>query len=187
MIRRGNRDKPVPSAGYIINDRIRAREVRLILTDGQNIGIVSLDEALRMAQEQETDLVQISESSDGETVVAKLMDFGRFLYKKKKETADAKKKQKTIQIKELKMRPRIEGGDYEIRLKRAKEFLSEGKRVKFTLQFRGREIATMGKVGPEFFGRISKDVKEMDLGQVVEEIAVRGGPFYSKVFYLKGK
>jgi translation initiation factor IF-3 len=187
VINKRSRVKPIPHEGYIINDRIRARELRLIDADGRNIGMVSTDTAMRMAQEQSIDVVQIGDGDGEEGVVAKLMDFGRFLYEKKKQQHEAKKKQKVILVKELKMRPRIGDGDYKIRLKKAVQFLSEGKRVKFTIQFRGREMASIDSVGPAFFVRIQEDLDELGVGPLLSDRESRGGPFLSKVFYLKGK
>ncbi len=175
----------VSDHGFFINDRIKAREVRLITDDGSNIGLVSLDQALRMAQQKGLDLVQISENAA--QVVVKIMDFGKFLYERKKQLNDAKKNQKVIQIKELKLRPRIEEGDYKIRIKQAGEFFSDGKRVKFTLQFRGREIPMMDKLGTALFERIEKDLATLDLGAIVSEKDSKGGQLWSKIFYLKEK
>jgi len=137
------------------------------------------------ADETGLDLVQISDSNN--EVIVKLMDFGKFLYEKKKQDGEAKKNQKVIQIKEVKLRPNIGDQDYKIKLKRAIEFLEDGKRVKFTLQFRGREMASMDSVGPAMFARISADLVDHDLGNLVEEKEQRGRPFWSKIVYVKGK
>lgn len=176
-----------PTHKHMINGAIRAQEMRLITSDGQNIGVISRTEALERAQEEGLDLVLIS-PADAETVVAKIMDFGKFLYEKKKQDNKAKKQQKVIQIKELKFRPNIGDQDYRIKLKRAEEFLTTGKRVKFTLQFRrGRELATMLQVGMAMFERITADLDALALGSLVEEKEQRGRVMWSKVYYLKGK
>ena len=175
----------VSDHGFFVNDKIKAREVRLITDDGSNVGLVVLDQALKMAQQKGLDLVQISENAA--QVVVKIMDFGKFLYERKKQLNDAKKNQKVIQIKELKLRPRIEDGDYNIRIKQAADFFSDGKRVKFTLQFRGREIPMMDKLGTILFERIEKDLTAMDIGAIMSEKDSKGGQLWSKIFYLKEK
>ena len=103
----------------------------------------------------------------------------------KKQQNEAKKHQKVIQIKELKMRPHIGEGDYLIKMNKAVEFLRDGKRVKFTLQFRGREGAMMNELAPQLFIRIKKNLDDHQLGTLLEEAESRGGPFWSKIFYLK--
>lgn len=178
------RTKSVPNSGHFINEQIRANEVRVITDDGQNLGLVSCQEALRLAEEAGLDLVQISEGDSG-TVTAKIMDFGKFLYEKKIQTKEAKKHQKIIQIKELKMRPGIEDMDFKIRINQAIQFLKDGKRVKFTLQFKGRQVASMEPVGLKLFERIKNCLQEAELTNLVEEKESRGVPFWSKIFYLK--
>ncbi len=183
MIRRQGKTKTVPNSGYAINEDIKAAEVRLIGSDGGNRGTVSLDEALDVAQSEQLDLVQIGEAEG--VVIAKIMNFGKFLYEKKKQQGEAKKKQKVIQIKELKLRPCIGEGDYKLRISQAKKFLEEGKRVKFTVQFRGREIGMMDKIGPELFAKIHNDLEKLEMGQLLEEGESRGIPMWSKIVYLK--
>ena len=176
-----------PAHKHIINEAIRAKEVRLINAEGENVGVVSRAEALAQAEQAALDLVQIS-SSDSAVVVAKVMDFGKFLYEKKKQDNKAKKQQKVIQIKEVKFRPNIGDQDYRIKLKRAEDFLVAGKRVKMTLQFRrGRELATMGQVGSAMFARIDADLAALSLGTLLEEKEQRGRLMWTKVYYLKGK
>lgn len=172
------------SKDNIINEQIRAREVRLIASNGDNIGIVSLHQARLQAEGEGLDLVVISKP-DITPPVVKVMDYGKFLYEKKKKDHESKKKQKIIQEKEIKMRPNIGLQDYRTKLKQAIEFLKEGKRVKFTLQFRGREVIMMNKLGIEFFDRISSDLAQANLGVLLEEKETRGKPFWSKVIYLK--
>ena len=178
------RTKPVPGSGHFINDQIRANEVRVITDDGQNLGVMSCAEALARAEEAGFDLVQISEGDSG-TVTAKIMDFGKFLYEKKAQTKEAKKHQKIIQIKELKMRPGIEEMDFKIRINQAIQFLKDGKRVKFTLQFIGRQVASMEATGLKLFERIKNCLHEAQLTNLIEEKESRGVPFWSKIFYLK--
>ena len=178
------RTKSVPNSGHFINEQIRANEIRAINDDGQNLGVMSCAQALHLAEEAGQDLVQISEGDTG-TVTAKIMDFGKFLYEKKAQTKEAKKHQKIIQIKELKMRPSIEDMDFKIRINQAIQFLKDGKRVKFTLQFKGRQVATMEPVGLKLFERIKTCLHEAQLTNLLEEKESRGVPFWSKIFYLK--
>ena len=183
-MRNNNRDKNNNSKRYIVNEQIRAREIRLIAEDGENVGVVSRQEALSRAENVGLDLVMIGEKDS--VVIAKIMDFGKYLYLKKKQQGEAKKKQKIIQIKEVKMRPNIGEQDYQTKFKRAIKFLQDGKRVKFTLQFKGREMIMKHELGKKFFDRIANDLEEQKLGSLVSEREQRGGPFWSKIYYIKG-
>ncbi|PCI73798.1 translation initiation factor IF-3 [Candidatus Dependentiae bacterium] len=178
-----SRQKPVINSGYSINEFIKSDQLRVISADGENLGVLSKQEALTLAENSSLDLVQISES--GDNTVARVMNFGKFLYEKKKQQHEAKKHQKVIQVKELKMRPNIGIGDYKVRLNKAIEFLKSGKRVKFTLQFRGREAITMHDVGPKLFKRVKVDLENEKLGTIMEEQESRGSPFWSKIFFIK--
>ncbi|NCB49946.1 MAG: translation initiation factor IF-3 [Alphaproteobacteria bacterium] len=122
----------------LINREIRAQNVRLILETGENLGVVSLNEALSRAQEVGLDLVEISAQT--EVPVCKIIDFGKYKYELQKKKNEAKKRQKTIDLKEIKISPTIESHDYEVKLKRAQKFIAEGNKVKWTLRFRGREV-----------------------------------------------
>lgn len=177
--------KPIAHSGYTINGDIRAESLRVINHEGQNLGVISRREAQALATSVGLDLVQISEGDSG--VTAKIMDFGKFLYEKKKQQNEAKKHQKVIQVKELKLRPHIGEGDYGIRINQAEQFLKEGKRVKFTLQFRGREVLTMEEVGTKLFARIMADLNARQLGTILEEKESRGTPLWSRIVYLKEK
>lgn len=181
------RGKAVPNSGYFINDQIRADQIRVITEDGKNVGVLSRRDALSMAVEYGVDLVQIGDSDDNTLVTAKLMDFGKFLYEKKKQQNEAKKHQKVIQVKEVKLRPQIGDQDYMIKLNQAAQFLADGKRVKFTLQFKGRENAMVDELGPRLFERIHKDLLAKELGTLIDEKESKGGPFWSKIYYLKEK
>ena len=123
-----------------INENISAREVRLIGADGEQIGIVSIDEALRIAEESKLDLVEIS--ADAIPPVCRVMDYGKSIFEKKKQVAAAKKNQKQIQVKEIKFRPGTEEGDYQVKLRNLVRFLSDGDRAKVSLRFRGRRWPT---------------------------------------------
>lgn len=140
-----------------INENISAREVRLIGADGEQIGIVSIDEALRIAEEAKLDLVEIS--ADASPPVCRVMDYGKHLFEKKKQIAAAKKNQKQIQVKEVKFRPGTEEGDYQVKLRNLMRFLNEGDRAKVSLRFRGREMAHQ-ELGMELLKRVEADLAE---------------------------
>lgn len=121
-----------------VNEEIRTREVRLVGDQGEQLGIVSIREALTIAQERQVDLVEVSPTA--RPPVCRLMDYGKFKYEQAKRDRDARKKQKVVNIKELKMRPAIEDHDFDVKVKNAQRFLTEGDKVKCTMIFRGREI-----------------------------------------------
>ncbi|MDQ5890184.1 MAG: translation initiation factor [Candidatus Dependentiae bacterium] len=185
----GSQDKKSEvSHKHLVNGTIKAQQLRVITSTGENLGVVSRAAALQKAEEEGLDLVQVSGDSTSEVVIAKIMDFGKFLYEKKKQDVKAKKHQKVIQIKELKLRPYIEEQDYRIKLKQSAQFLEDGKRVKFTLQFRrGRELINMNALGSALFARIDADLAALSLGVILEEKEQRGRILWSKVYYLKGK
>jgi len=184
----GAQDKKTEvSHKHLLNGTIKAPELRVISSTGENLGLMTRAAALARAEEEHLDLVQVS-GDDTEVVIAKIMDFGKFLYEKKKQDVKAKKHQKVIQIKELKLRPYIEEQDYKIKLKQAGQFLEDGKRVKFTLQFRrGRELINMTALGSALFARIDADLAVLSLGVILEEKEQRGRILWSKIYYLKGK
>ena len=131
--------------------------MRLISGDGEQLGIVSLKEAMSMAEEQDVDLVEISPTA--KPPVCKLMDFGKYKYEQSKKRDEAKKKQKQVQIKEIKFRPGTDDGDYNIKMRKVREFLAEGDKVKITLRFRGREMAHQ-QIGAQLLERVKADVAE---------------------------
>ncbi|BFM16476.1 translation initiation factor IF-3 [Maricurvus nonylphenolicus] len=141
-----------------INDQIEADKVRLIGADGEQAGIVPLEEALQVAQAASLDLVQIAGDSD--PVVCKVMDYGKHLFDIKKTKAAAKKKQKQQQIKEMKFRPGTDIGDYKIKLRNVTRFLEDGDKVKISLRYRGREMAHQ-ELGMEMMKRIETDLEEI--------------------------
>ncbi|MEW6272944.1 MAG: translation initiation factor IF-3 [Thermodesulfobacteriota bacterium] len=137
---RGPRFLPVrPDEEHRTNRQIRVPQVRLIGLSGEQLGVVNTDDALRMAQEADVDLVEVAPTA--QPPVCRLLDYGKFRYSKQKKDAEAKKKQHVTQLKELRIRPGTDAHDLERQLKKAQEFLSDGQRVKFTLRFRGREMA----------------------------------------------
>jgi len=140
-----------------INENITAREVRLIGADGEQIGIVSIQEALANAEEAKLDLVEIS--PDAEPPVCRVMDYGKSIFEKKKQQAAARKNQKQIQVKEIKFRPGTEDGDYKVKLRNLIRFLSDGDKAKVSLRFRGREMAHQ-ELGMELLKRVEADLAE---------------------------
>ncbi len=169
--------------GYIINDAINRDRLHVIGENGENFGEMSRREALNLAQEYGLDLVMVDEKDT--FAVTKLMDFGKFLYGKKKKSAQTKKTHKTIQIKEIKLKPKIGLGDYTTKMNQAARFLEEGKHVKFTLQFKGRQPVSIQEVGTKFFDRIKNDLTSKDLGSLMEEKETRAGAIWSRVYYIK--
>ncbi|MEQ4923615.1 translation initiation factor IF-3 [Proteus hauseri] len=141
-----------------INSEIRAHEVRLTGLDGEQIGVVSLKEALEKAEEAGADLVEISPNA--EPPVCRIMDYGKFLYEKSKTLKEQKKKQKVIQVKEVKFRPGTDEGDYQVKLRNLIRFLEDGDKAKVTLRFRGREMAHQ-QIGMEMLSRIREDLDEL--------------------------
>ncbi|MBR1915258.1 MAG: translation initiation factor IF-3 [Alphaproteobacteria bacterium] len=141
--------------GPRINEAIKAKQVRLIDHLGENRGIVSIKEALEIASEVGLDLIEISPQAN--PPVCKVLDFGKYKYEIQKRKNEAKKNQKVVNIKELKLRPAIDTHDYEVKLKQAKKFLSQGDKVKFTLRFKGRELSA-NNMGKELLDKIIEDL-----------------------------
>jgi translation initiation factor IF-3 len=135
-----------------------AREVRLIDAEGHNHGVVSKIEALERAREAGLDLVEVS--PDANPPVAKILDYGKFKYQEQKKAAEARKKQKTVEVKEIKMRPNIDDHDYNVKMKSMERFFGEGDKVKVTLRFRGREMAHQ-QLGRELLLRVKADTEEI--------------------------
>ena len=142
-------------SGPRINEAIRAREVRLIDQDGQNVGVVLKVDAQSKALEAGLDLVEIS--PDAEPPVCKILDFGKFKYQEQKKQAEARKNQKVVEIKEIKMRPSIDDHDYDVKMRAIKRFFEEGDKVKVTLRFRGREMAHQ-ELGYRLLQRVKLDL-----------------------------
>ncbi|MCU7808080.1 MAG: translation initiation factor IF-3 [Candidatus Thiodiazotropha sp. (ex Semelilucina semeliformis)] len=152
-----------------LNDDITVSEVRLIGADGEQIGVVSIDEALRAAREATLDLVEIV--PNGEPPVCRVMDYGKFLFDLKKQKQAAKKKQKQVHIKEIKFRPGTGEGDYQVKLRNLTRFLQDGDKTKVTMRFRGREHAHR-ELGLELLQRVEKDLEEF--GQIEQKPAMEG-------------
>ncbi len=143
--------------GPRINDRIRGTEIRLIGAEGENVGVVSPARALEMAEEAGLDLVEISPNAT--PPVCKIMDFGKYKYETQKKEAEARKKQKIIEIKEVKFRPNTDTHDYEVKMRSVLKFLENGDKVKVTLRFRGREMAHQD-LGRNLLERVAADITE---------------------------
>lgn len=141
-----------------LNENISAPEVRLIGKEGEQIGVVPIDEAQKLALEAELDLVEIVPTAD--PPVCRIMNYGKFLFEESKKRHSAKKKQKQIQIKEVKFRPGTEEGDYQVKLRNLTRFLSEGDKAKITLRYRGREMAHQ-ELGVKLLKRIESDLAEI--------------------------
>lgn len=148
---------PQPLNGPRYNEWINVPKVRVIDENGDNLGVMYTREAVAQAQEVGLDLVEVSPNAD--PPVCKFLDVGRFKYESQKKAAAARKTQKVQDIKEIKMRPNIDGHDYETKMKSVKKFIEEGDKVKLTLRFRGRELAH-GQIGLKLLERVRDDSAE---------------------------
>jgi translation initiation factor IF-3 len=140
-----------------VNDKIRAKEVRVVAPDGAQIGVRPIDEARWLARELGLDLVEVA--PDARPPVCRLMDYGKYKYEQSVKSREARKKQTRTIIKEVKFRPKIDKHDYEVKMRRAIQFLSDNDKVKVTMMFRGREV-THPEIGREILQRLSADVAE---------------------------
>jgi len=148
---------PAPAKdGPRVNEDIRARTIFLVGDDGHKFGEIGIDEARAIAEEKGFDLVEVS--PEAKPPVVKLMDYGKFKYEQQKKQAEARKKQKVIELKEIKMRPTIDDHDYDVKMKAMQRFFGEGDKVKVTLRFRGREMAHQ-HLGMELLLRIQSDTE----------------------------
>lgn len=138
-----------------VNEKIRAREVRLIGADGNNVGVVSINEALNMARDAGLDLLEIAPQSN--PPVCKIMDYGKWKYEEQKKLKEAKSNQKVVETKELKIRPNIDVHDFDVKMKSAKRFIEDGNKVKFSVRFKGREI-TNQESGLSLLNRIKEEL-----------------------------
>ncbi|MBF9046761.1 translation initiation factor IF-3 [Rhodobacterales bacterium LSUCC0031] len=161
MARRPHNAPPSRETGPRVNERIRCPEIRLIGAEGENLGVLSPIRALELAEQAGLDLVEISPTA--EPPVCKIMDFGKYKYETQKREAEARKKQKVIEIKEVKFRPNTDTHDYEVKMRSVTKFLDNGDKVKVTLRFRGREMAHQN-LGRELLERVAADVE--GLGKV---------------------
>ncbi|BAE49145.1 MULTISPECIES: translation initiation factor IF-3 [Rhodospirillales] len=152
---------PPKNDGPRVNREIDVRSIRLVGADGEMIGVVTLREGLVMAEEAGLDLVEVSPNAD--PPVCKILDFGKFKYEDQKKKNAARKKQKVIEVKEVKLRPNIDDHDYDVKMRSMRKFLEEGDKVKVTLRFRGRELAHQD-LGMKVLERVRDDLE--DLGKV---------------------
>jgi translation initiation factor IF-3 len=150
--RRPNRDLPT------INERIRFPKIRVIDSDGTQLGIMSPREALQIAEEKELDLVLVSDKAD--PPVCRIINYGKYKFEQEKKAREAKKKQHTVDVKEVKMRYKIEQHDYNVRINQAKRFLQDGDKVKATVMFRGREIQH-SDIAEDLLKRMATDLQEI--------------------------
>ena len=140
------------------NYKITSPEVQVITSDGQNLGVLNLNEAINKAKGEGLDLIEIAPNT--KPPVCKIMDMGKFKYDQQKKANKAKKKQKKIELKEIKLRPVTEVHDYTFKIKNAQKFLSKGDKVKFTIKFKGRELQH-SHLGNELMDKIKQDIKEI--------------------------
>ncbi len=152
-----------------MNHEIKAREVRVIGPDGKQLGIMPLKDALRHAQEAQLDLVKVA--SNAKPPVCKIMDYGKYKYEQSKREKEARKNQKVINVKEIRMNPTIDDHDFQVRLKSAIKFLQDGNKVKVSIKFRGRQM-THTKLGEDVLNKMIEQTKE--LGVVEKPPVIEG-------------
>ena len=150
-----------------INEEIRAREVRVITADGEQLGIMSGRAAQQLAVERHLDLVEIAPTA--KPPVCKIMDYGKFRYEQQKREKEARKKQKTFDIKEVKLRPGIEDHDFNVKYKNAVRFLEDGDKVKVTIMFRGRELSHP-ELGEVLLNKMAEQLKEIAIVERVPKL-----------------
>jgi translation initiation factor IF-3 len=155
--------------GPRVNEDIDVPNVRLIGADGGNIGVVTAREAMDLADEAGLDLVEISPNAD--PPVCKILDYGKYKYEAQKKKNEAKKKQKIIDVKEIKLRPNIDDHDYDVKMRNMRRFLGDGDKVKVTLRFRGREMAHQ-ELGADVLKRVKADIDE--IAKVEQEAKMEG-------------
>lgn len=163
-----------------INEEIRAREIRVLSADNERIGIMSSRDALALAEQQQLDLVEISPNA--KPPVCRIMNFGKFRYEQQKREKEAKKKQKVITLKEVKLRPHIEDHDFYVKMKNASKFLGEGNKVKVTIMFRGRELSHP-ELGLNVLTRFANELAEV---ATVEKAAKLEGRNMTMILAKKG-
>ncbi|HJM09324.1 MAG TPA: translation initiation factor IF-3 [Gammaproteobacteria bacterium] len=151
------------------NGQIRASEIRLIDEEGNQLGILPINEAIEMAAAKGLDVVEVSPNT--EPPVCKILDHGKYLFEQKKKSQGAKKKQKTIQVKEIKFRPLIEKGDYEVKVNKIRDFIDQGNKVKISLRYRGREMRHV-ELGHDLLKRVLTDIEEVS--SVEQEVQFEG-------------
>jgi translation initiation factor IF-3 len=144
--------------GPRVNEQIEAEKVRVVNADGEMVGVISKEEGIEIAFEAGLDLVEVSPNAD--PPVCKVLDYGKYKYEAQKKANEARKKQKVIDVKEIKMRPGIDEHDYQVKMRSVRRFLDEGDKVKMTIRFRGREMAHQ-ELGMKVLDRVREDVDEL--------------------------
>ena len=154
---RTRQEMPSSSDGLRINEMINSRSVRCIDPYGEQLGILSIDEAMNKAEELGLDLVELQPNAD--PPVCKILDYGKHKYQAQKRANEARKKQKIIEVKEIKLRPNIDQHDYQVKMKAVRKFIDGGDKVKITLRFRGREMAHV-ELGTDLLSRVQEDIDD---------------------------
>lgn len=176
-------EKKEPSA--LINENIRFDKLQVISNDGTNLGVIARRVALDAAKVQGLDLVLVSDQGSMGVPVAKIMDYGKVIYAKKKQLTEAKKHQKVIQIKEIKLRPKIGEHDLQTKLTQAIDFLSEGKHVKVTIMFKGREAVGIQEKATDLFNKINQAFADAGLNKVAVEKDLKSFQSWSRIYTAK--
>ncbi len=156
-----NNRPPRKPSGPRVNEMIVAEEIRVVGADGEMLGVMSVEAAIKAADEEGLDLVEISPNAA--PPVCKILDYGKYKYEQQKKAAEARKNQKTVDVKEVKIRPGIEDHDYQVKMRNARKFLENGDKVKVTMRFRGREMAHQN-IGFDLLKRMIEELS--DVGKV---------------------
>lgn len=151
-------DRTISTSEYRINERIRAREVRVITDQNENLGVISIQEALRVAGERGLDLVEVAPNAN--PPVCKVMDFGKFQYERAKKEREARKQQKTIEVKEIRLRPKTDDHHRSFKVRDARRWLEEGMKVKVRIRFRGREI-TYPEIARDMLREVAEELEDV--------------------------
>ena len=158
IARRPHNAPPQRDTGPRVNGRVTSEKIRLIDENGENVGVVTPSRAMMMAEDAGLDLVEISPNAN--PPVCKIMDFGKFKYEQQKRESEARKKQKIIEVKEVKFRPNTDKNDYDVKMRNVFKFLENGDKAKITMRFRGREMAHQ-ELGRDLLLRVAEDTKEI--------------------------
>jgi translation initiation factor IF-3 len=153
-------DRAISAGEYRVNERIRAREVRLITDTNENLGVVPLQKALQLAADRELDLVEVAPTAN--PPVCKIMDFGKFLYERAKKEREARKQQKQIEVKEIRLRPKTDDHHRTFKVRDARRWLEDGMKVKVRIRFRGREI-TYPEIARDMLVQVADDLKDISI------------------------
>ena len=171
IARRPHQAPPTRETGPRVNERITSDEIRLIGADGDNVGVVTPARGMELAGQEGLDLVEISPNA--KPPVCKVMDFGKYKYEQQKREAEARKKQKIIETKEIKFRPNTDTHDFEVKMRNVYKFLANGDKVKITMRFRGREMAHQN-LGLQLLLRVKEAVLEQEAGQIENHPKLEG-------------